>query len=343
MKTQKLLVIAAFVCLMAFLNVSTFAQTAQAQPDPGPVMIRFVAQSLRAQGYDVWRFRNSLKIENQIIVTLPYTLQDLENWPGVRVRLVPKANASAEDMAEFGDRLFSQADGSAGDLGELKSCLGHADGIFNLNVPFCELHLSELGDFTCKIGAITELVVNDLKCLYDYLGLEDQPPPSGPVVSVFVTSDMFRGNLGGLAGADAICQETAEAANLPGTDWTAWLSDSTGNAIDRIPDGQYRLVDGTQVADDKADLTDDTGPKVPINLDESGIPVADDFVWTGTEPDGTATTDPGNNCNNWTDGSSRFSGDRGNTVTDDDGWTKILDGEALCNDPNYLYCFGGVE
>jgi hypothetical protein len=55
MKTQKLLVIAALVSLMAFLNVSTFAKTAQAQPDPAKVTPRVVAQFLKAAGFEVIR------------------------------------------------------------------------------------------------------------------------------------------------------------------------------------------------------------------------------------------------------------------------------------------------
>src|SRR5207248_2675590 len=41
---------------------------------------------------------------------------------------------------------------------------------------------------------------------------------------VFVTSVMYDGNLGGLAGADAKCQARATAASLSGT-YKAWLSD----------------------------------------------------------------------------------------------------------------------
>jgi len=54
-------------------------------------------------------------------------------------------------------------------------------------------------------------------------------------VRVFVTSSSWNGNLGGLSGAGAKCQQAADAAGLGGT-WVAWLSDSTYDAKDRIPD-----------------------------------------------------------------------------------------------------------
>ena len=178
------------------------------------------------------------------------------------------------------------------------------------------------------------------------VAVRTQPPapPSSDVVSVFVTSGKFDGNLGGLAGADAICQAAADAAQLGGT-WTAWFSDDNNDAIDRIPDGQYQLLDGTLVANDKADLTDDL-LESNINLTEIGITIPG-FVWTGTEEDGTNTSLDGtgilNNCNNWTDNSSGSTGARGVTDANQGGWTYSLGADAVCSDQNHLYCFGGVE
>jgi hypothetical protein len=50
---------------------------------------------------------------------------------------------------------------------------------------------------------------------------------------VFVTSRAYTGNLGGLAGADAICQTHAAEAGLPGT-YVAWLATSTVTAPSRL-------------------------------------------------------------------------------------------------------------
>jgi hypothetical protein len=110
---------------------------------------------------------------------------------------------------------------------------------------------------------------------------------------VFVTSSLHNGDLGGLAGADAICNQAA-AGNLPGN-YTAWLSVESGSiaAWERVfdnPDG-YRLYDGSPVA---LLLTDvcacssidclinainqtETGSPAPTGT-TLGIPTA----WTGT-------------------------------------------------------------
>jgi hypothetical protein len=66
------------------------------------------------------------------------------------------------------------------------------------------------------------------------------------------------------------------AAGLSGI-WTAWLSDENTDARDRIPDGQYQLLDETLVTNDKDDLTDGM-LKATINLDEfsggAGAPIS---------------------------------------------------------------------
>jgi hypothetical protein len=66
------------------------------------------------------------------------------------------------------------------------------------------------------------------------------------------------GNLGGLAGADAICQRAAEHAHgACGQKWVAFLSvtdDGTGkpvNAIDRIGEGPWHDVNGRLLAENK--------------------------------------------------------------------------------------------
>jgi hypothetical protein len=53
------------------------------------------------------------------------------------------------------------------------------------------------------------------------------------VTAVFVTSTTQTGNLGGLSGADQICNDRAVAAGLTGN-YLAWLSTSSMDAIDRF-------------------------------------------------------------------------------------------------------------
>src|SRR5438046_556790 len=64
----------------------------------------------------------------------------------------------------------------------------------------------------------------------------------------FVTSTTQTGNLGGLAGADAICQSRAANAALSGT-YRAYLSTSVTDALSRIDRaGGWVRVDGLPVA-----------------------------------------------------------------------------------------------
>ena len=96
MKTQKLLVIVALVCLMAFLSVSTFfAQTAQAEPDPAKVTPRFLAQALKAAGFDVERDGNELTVEEQIVLTVPVTTQEWEDT-GIKANLFEPISTGIE-------------------------------------------------------------------------------------------------------------------------------------------------------------------------------------------------------------------------------------------------------
>ncbi|MCP3974444.1 MAG: hypothetical protein GY720_08120, partial [bacterium] len=100
---------------------------------------------------------------------------------------------------------------------------------------------------------------------------------------VFVTSTQQNGNLGGLAGGDAVCEARATANTLGGT-WRAWLSTSTVDAKDRLtePAGVFtRAVSGTKVADDIADLTDGNIDNAILD-DEFGVDGGNSIAWTGT-------------------------------------------------------------
>src|SRR3989344_4313337 len=95
--------------------------------------------------------------------------------------------------------------------------------------------------------------------------------PSLPHTKVFVTSTLYSGNLGGLAGADARCQERANVANLGGT-WKAWLSDTTTSAASRLEHSPnpYTLVNGRIIADNWEGLTGTGYLKSPIKINEFG-------------------------------------------------------------------------
>jgi hypothetical protein len=123
-----------------------------------------------------------------------------------------------------------------------------------------------------------------------------------PVKRVFVTSNIYRGDLGGLLGADAKCQALADAAGLGG-EFKAWLSAAgPGNsAADRLTHatGPYVRVDGVQVAANWTDLVDGL-LSAPISIDEHGAPVISGTmgVWTGTNTAGRLQA-PNVICNDW--------------------------------------------
>lgn len=113
-------------------------------------------------------------------------------------------------------------------------------------------------------------------------------------------------NLGGLAGADAICQRLAEAAGSSGQTWRAYLSTSSENARDRIGSGPWYNAKGVLIAASLDDLHDPA--KNMINkengLTEAGDPVKgrgdqpnQHDILTGTNTDGTANE---NTCGDWT-------------------------------------------
>jgi len=122
----------------------------------------------------------------------------------------------------------------------------------------------------------------------------------------------FGGNLGGLAGADAICTRIAEAS-LPGSGskgWKAFLSTSKENAIERIGAGPWYDRNDKLVASDTAGLLQErpNGMTTVADLpNELGVP---NRAGTGTGMDDnhdtvTATNtqgkwDGGSTCSDWT-------------------------------------------
>ena len=124
----------------------------------------------------------------------------------------------------------------------------------------------------------------------------------------FVTSaGSGTGDLGGLAGADKMCQQLAKATGAGNRTWRAYLSTSGPNALnarDRIGAGPWYNVKGVLIAQNVADLHSD---KANINndtaLDEQGrtinaqgAPNRHDIL-TGSTLEGRASD---MTCNNWT-------------------------------------------
>jgi len=163
---------------------------------------------------------------------------------------------------------------------------------------------------------------------------------------VFVTSTVYSGNLGGLAGADAKCQERALAGGLPGT-YMAWLSDNTGTPASRMTKAvvAYVLPSGTKVANNWTDLTDGTllsgismtellGPAPTTSFCAGpGNPP----VWTNTNANG-MQANALSSCANWTGGNGGSIW--GNATLTNGAWTNWCSGGA-CINPAFLapiYC-----
>ena len=137
----------------------------------------------------------------------------------------------------------------------------------------------------------------------------------------FVTSaTSVTGNLGGLAGADALCQSLATAVGFGSKTWRAYLSverdASNGNrptdARSRIGNGPWVNVNGVTVAANLTDLharkgdaavfLDERGQRIPGQWAGSPSPVQHD-IHTGSNADGTLMTG-GFTCNDWTSDST---------------------------------------
>jgi len=146
-----------------------------------------------------------------------------------------------------------------------------------------------------------------------------------PYKAVFVTSNLYYGNLGGLSGADNICENLAENVGLADLadatqNFRAWLSDGTTSAASRLSHStiSYRRVDGALVANNWTDLTNGSISN-SITIDEFGNLVTIDFnVWTNSLIGG-EINDPVDHCNNWTTnvGAPAFYGQSGSCM----GWT----------------------
>jgi len=157
---------------------------------------------------------------------------------------------------------------------------------------------------------------------------------------VFISSDNYSGDLGGLAGADLSCQTLATASSLNGT-WKAWLSDSVNNVNDRFTHSNYPYIlidETTKIADDWNSLTT-LGLLSIIDKNEKNKTVASSNVWTNTNNDGLAVyNNPIFVCNDWNIKNKRILGVFGkNNLYTTAQWSNF--GPATCNTQRRLYCF----
>jgi hypothetical protein len=120
------------------------------------------------------------------------------------------------------------------------------------------------------------------------------------------TGSGMGGNLGGLAGADKLCQALGAKAGAGNRMWRAYLSTSMpdAHARDRIGKGPWQNFKGVTIAanvdelhTDKANINNDTAlDEQGRQINPQGAPNRHDIL-TGSTPEGRATT---MTCANWT-------------------------------------------
>ena len=136
------------------------------------------------------------------------------------------------------------------------------------------------------------------------------------------------GNLGGLRGADALCQSLAMAAGFGSKTWRAYLSverdsDNGNRATDarsRIGNGPWLNANGVTVAADPTALharkgdasvfVDERGQRINGQWTGSPSPVQHDIL-TGSNSDGTLLA--GFTCNDWTSDSTAIAAQVGHS------------------------------
>lgn len=184
---------------------------------------------------------------------------------------------------------------------------------------------------TCSVGGIASTAAN---------GIAVNRP-----MYIFISSVSYTGDIGGLEGADDLCNTLGEAGTLSGPmnkTWKALLSKATGgvvNAKDRfVWTGPIFDLGGKMVTQDPSTWPwVDAGANSKIAVNESGGGPDDSYVWTGSTLAGLAKGEA-YDCNNWSDGTSNYNGWSGETGSFPAGSWFDSFGNG-CGDPWFgLYC-----
>jgi len=185
-----------------------------------------------------------------------------------------------------------------------------------------------------------------LACLQKGSGPALSLPPSGRK-QAFITWERVNGNLGtsplaggnaGIAAADAICRNSAQAANLyEAQSYKAYIAAGSNAAARFQNDGPWFRLDGVRFADDFAQIGSGF-VRAPLNLTETGL-YRNSFViyaWTGVDNNGSF----GASCNNW----NASSGAGWTSLPEADGprWPRAnLD--SACSSMYSLYCLSDSD
>ena len=195
------------------------------------------------------------------------------------------------------------------------------------------------------------------------------PTRSTRTINFFVTSSRSTiGNLGGLDGADRLCENLADGIGVGYKTWRAYLSverdSANGNrstdARSRIGDGPWINANGEVVARNLTDLHSRTGAST-VFVDERGRPINGQWrgspspvehdILTGSRADGTLM--PGLTCGDWTSASTTLQaqvghsdglGPNGDTSNGLSSWNSAHSNQNCANTAprggaGRIYCF----
>jgi V8-like Glu-specific endopeptidase len=191
-------------------------------------------------------------------------------------------------------------------------------------------------------GYFNSSYYDDPTLLTEPPSIEDLIIPAGEH-RMFVTSSAYTGNLGGISGADNICNNHASAAGLGSSGWKAILSTSWQSARNRIvidgPVYTFRQWFGnttkTLVANN---ATEFWSGQLQSNLawDENLGYHSNAIVFSGSTSSGYSTN---KTCSNWT--SSGTYVNNGKTAYSDGRWLDYYNNSAVssyCSNAARLYC-----
>ena len=172
MKTQKLFVIVVSICLMAFFNVLSFAQTTpeksyylqpdDVQPDLAGSMAETLANTLEKQGYDVNRFGSSVQF-----ITSQGKVVELNFERNGATVSVDGMVVNQDDSEDPNTNLLLA-------LQKLQSCLAAADLLYDVASLACEFSVFEVSELLCETEAILKRISNTAQCIaqFEYLSGE---------------------------------------------------------------------------------------------------------------------------------------------------------------------------
>ncbi len=167
-------------------------------------------------------------------------------------------------------------------------------------------------------------------------------PPQVSAHTIFVTSTLQSGSLGGLSGGDALCSTRAAAGSktraLSGK-WRAILSSTSLSAKGRIT-----LNSGAKIVNTKGEIVANAGTDLwnPLLLvipryDENGADAGSNnaYAWTGSKSGG-LSQGASMDCNSWSSANPTAVGAYGLTAARDGNW--LFSTTSQCAATLRLYC-----